>query len=148
MPNNNVMLSPPSPLAHNLSQHQSFPMSWLFEYSGLISFRFDWFDLAVQGTLKSLLQHRNSKASTLWRSAFSEPSLKASFKGFSGDSVVTNPLAMQETPGWEGLLEKGMATSPVFLPGESHGRRSLVGYSRWGGTESDTTERLSSSRSD
>ena len=41
------------------------------EYSGLISFRMDWLDLlAVQGTLKSLLQHRNSKASVLWRSAF------------------------------------------------------------------------------
>ena len=40
-------------------------------YSGLISFRIDWFDLlAVQGTLKSLLQHHNSKASILWHSAF------------------------------------------------------------------------------
>ena len=64
----------------------SFPMSWLFalvgqsieglalpsihpsnEYSGLISFRMDWLDLlAVQGTLKSLLQHHSSKASILW----------------------------------------------------------------------------------
>ena len=41
------------------------------EYSGLISFRIDWFYLlAVQGTLKSLLQHHSSKASILWRSAF------------------------------------------------------------------------------
>ena len=41
------------------------------EYSGLISFRTDWFDfLAVQGTLKSLLQHHNSRASTLWCSDF------------------------------------------------------------------------------
>ena len=41
------------------------------EYSGLISFRIDWFDfLAVQGTLKSLLQHCSSKASVLWYSAF------------------------------------------------------------------------------
>ena len=41
------------------------------EYSGLISFRIDWFDLlAVQGTLKSLLQHHSSKASILWHSAF------------------------------------------------------------------------------
>ena len=40
-------------------------------YSGLISFRIDWFDLlAVQGTLKSLLQHYSSKASILWGSAF------------------------------------------------------------------------------
>ena len=40
------------------------------EYSGLISFRIDWFDLAVQGTLKSLLQHHNSEASILPCSAF------------------------------------------------------------------------------
>ena len=41
------------------------------EIPGLISFRMDWLDLlAVQGTLKSLLQHHNSKASNLWRSAF------------------------------------------------------------------------------
>ena len=41
------------------------------EYSGLISFRMDWLDiLAVQGTLKSLLQHHISKASILWCSAF------------------------------------------------------------------------------
>ena len=41
------------------------------EYSGLISYRIDWFDFpAVQGTLKSLLQHHSSKASILWRSAF------------------------------------------------------------------------------
>ena len=41
------------------------------EYSGLISFRVDWFDLrAVEGTLKSLLQHHNSKASILWQLSF------------------------------------------------------------------------------
>ena len=41
------------------------------EHSGLISFRMDWLDLlAVQGTLKSLLQHHNSKASIIWHSAF------------------------------------------------------------------------------
>ena len=49
----------------------SFSISPSNEYSGLISFRIDWFDfLAVQGTLKSLLQHHSSKASILWRSAF------------------------------------------------------------------------------
>ena len=53
-----------------------WPKYWSFcfgispsnEYSGLISFRTDWFD--VQGTLKSLLQHHSSKASILWHSAF------------------------------------------------------------------------------
>ena len=49
----------------------SFRISSSIEYSGLISFRMDWLDLiAVQGTLKSLLQHHSSKASILWRSAF------------------------------------------------------------------------------
>ena len=59
--------------------HIKWPKHWSFnfsispynEYSGLISFRMDWFDLlAVQGTLKSLLQHHSSKASVLWCSAF------------------------------------------------------------------------------
>ena len=49
----------------------SFSISPSNDYSGLISFRMDWLDLlAVQGTLKSLLQHHSSKASILWRSAF------------------------------------------------------------------------------
>ena len=75
-------LSPPSPPALSLSQHQglsnesalhiTWPKYWSFsfsispsnEYSGLIPFRMDWLDLlAVQGTLKSLLQHHSSKAS-------------------------------------------------------------------------------------
>ena len=82
-------LSSPSPPTFSLSQHQG-PFTWVSsshqmakvleffslnispsnEYSGLISFRMDWFDLAVQGTLKSLLQYHSSKASILWRSAF------------------------------------------------------------------------------
>ena len=49
----------------------SFSISSSNEYSGLIFFRMDWLDLlAVQGTLKSLLQHHSSKASILWCSAF------------------------------------------------------------------------------
>ena len=81
-------LSPTSP-ALNLSQHQglswwvgsspqvakvlefNFSISPSNEYSGLISFRIDSFDLlAVQGTLKSLLQHHSSKSSIIWCSAF------------------------------------------------------------------------------
>ena len=59
--------------------HIRWPKHWSFsfsispsnEYSGLISFRMDWLDLlAIQGTLKSLLQHHSSKASILQRSAF------------------------------------------------------------------------------
>ena len=82
-------LSSPSPPAPNPSQHQSlsnestlrmrWPKYWSFSFSiipskeipGLISFRMDWLDLlAVQGTLKSLLQHHSSKASILRCSAF------------------------------------------------------------------------------
>ena len=82
-------LSSPSPPAPNPSQHQSlsnestlrmrWPKNWSFSFSiipskeilGLISFRMDWLDLlAVQGTLKSLLQHHSSKASILRCSAF------------------------------------------------------------------------------
>ena len=59
--------------------HIRWPKYWSFsfsispsnDYSGLISFRMDWLDLlAVQGTLKSLLQHHSSEASILWHSAF------------------------------------------------------------------------------
>ena len=82
-------LSSPSPLTFNLSQHQGlfqwvtsshrWPKYWSFsfsisppnEYSGLISFKMDWLGLlAIQGTLKSLLQYHSSKASVLWHSAF------------------------------------------------------------------------------
>ena len=42
--------------------------------------------------------------------------------------------------GWEVPLEKGMAPTPVFLPGESHGQRNLVGYSPWGHEELDMTK--------
>ena len=52
-------------------KYWSFSISPSNEYSGLISFRIAWLDLlAVQGTLKSLLQHHNSKASILWHSVF------------------------------------------------------------------------------
>ena len=51
--------------------HFSFSISPPKEHPGLISFRMEWLDLlAVQGTLRSLLQHHNSKASAVWRSAF------------------------------------------------------------------------------
>ena len=52
-------------------KYWSFSISPSNEYSGLIFFRIDWFDLlAVQGTLESLLQHHSSEASILWCSAF------------------------------------------------------------------------------
>ena len=110
----------------------SFPMSWLFPSGsqssgastsasvlsmnpGLISFKTDWFDLlSVKRTLKSLLQHHNSNASILWCS-LSLSSLVA--------QMVKNLPAIWETwtrsLGWEDPLEEGVATHPVFLPGES-----------------------------
>ena len=90
MPSNHLILCRPfSSCPQSVPASGSFPMSQLFAsggqsvgvsastsvlpsaYSGLISFRMDWLDLlAVQGTLKSPLQHHSSKASILWRSAF------------------------------------------------------------------------------
>ena len=55
--------------------------------------------------------------------------------GFPGDAAVKNLPAKQETWVWsldrEDALEKKMATTPVFLPGEFHGQKSLAGYSPW-----------------
>ena len=90
MPSNHLILCRPLPLLPSILPsfrvfssesvlHMRWPKYWSFsfnirpsnEYSGLISFRMDWLDLfAVQGTLKSLLQHHSSKASIFWHSAF------------------------------------------------------------------------------
>ena len=50
----------------------------------------------------------------------------------AGDAGDTGSLT-----GWEDPLEEGMQATPIFLPGESHGQRSLVGYSPYGHKESD-----------
>ena len=79
-----LLLLPPIPPSIRVSSsestlHMRWPKYWSFSFSiisskehpGLISFRMDWLDfLAVQGTLKSLLQHHSSKASFLWHSPF------------------------------------------------------------------------------
>ena len=79
-----LLLLPPIPrsirvFSNESTFHMRWPKYWSFSFSispsnehpGLISFRMNWLDLlAVQGTLKSLLQHRSSKASILWCSAF------------------------------------------------------------------------------
>ena len=79
-----LLLLPPIPPSIRVFSNEStlrmrWPKYWSFsfsispssEHSGLISFRMDWMDLlAVQGTLKSLLQHHSSKTSIFWRSAF------------------------------------------------------------------------------
>ena len=88
MPSNYLILCRPFSCPQSFPASGSFPISQLFasggqsigastsatvpsnEYSGLISFRIDWFDLAVQGTLKSLLRHHSWKVSILWCLAF------------------------------------------------------------------------------
>ena len=79
-----LLLLPPIPPSIRVFSNEStlrmrWPKYWSFSFSispfkehpGLVSFRMDWLDLfAVQGTLKSLLQHHSSKASILWLSAF------------------------------------------------------------------------------
>ena len=76
--------------------HIRWPKYWSFSFSispsnehpGLISFRMDWLDLlAIQGTLKSLLQHHSSKASILWRSAFCTVQLSHPYKA-TGKTIV------------------------------------------------------------
>ena len=90
MPSSHLILCCPLPLllpiplsirvfSNESTRHIRRPKYWNFslsispssEYPGLVSFRMDWLDLlAVQGILRSLLQHHSSKASILWRSAF------------------------------------------------------------------------------
>ena len=79
-----LLLLPPIPpsirvFSNESTLHMRWPKYWSFSFSiipskeipGLMSFRMNWLDLlAVQGTLKSLLQHHSSRASILWRSAF------------------------------------------------------------------------------
>ena len=69
---------------------------------------------------------------------FSPPRLP--IKGFPGGSEVKNSQEMQvRSLGWEDLRKKKWQPTPVFLPGKSHAQRSLVGYSPWGGQESEGT---------
>ena len=71
--------------------HFSFSISPSNEYSGLISFRIDWFDLlAVQGTLKSLLQYHSSKASVLRHSAFFMVQLSHPYMAIGKTIVLTD----------------------------------------------------------
>ena len=107
-------LSPPSLPAPNPSQHQGlsnestlrmrWPKYWSFSFSispskedpGLISFRIDWLDLlAVQGTLKSLLQHRSSEASIFWHSAFFTVKLTSIHDHWNNHSLDQTDLCWQ-----------------------------------------------------
>ena len=72
-------------------KYWGFSISPSNEYSGLISFRIDWFDhLAVQGTLRSPLQHHSSKASILWHSTFFMVQLSHPYMTTGKTTVLTN----------------------------------------------------------
>ena len=143
----------------------SFPMSQLFtirwpkywsfnfsispfnKYSGLISSRMEWLDLlAIQGTLNSLLQHHSAKASILRCSAFFMHQLLYPYVT-SGKAIaltiwifVSKVMSLLFNMLSRFVIGEGNGNTPVFLPGESQGRGSLVGCRPWGRTESDTAE--------
>ena len=96
----------------------SFSISISKEHPRLTSFRMDWLDLAVQGTLKILLQHHISKASIIWLLAFFTVQFSHPYMT-TGKIIALTSWRRQWHP------------TPVLLPGKSHGRRSLVGYSPW-----------------
>ena len=85
----------------------SFSISSSSEYSGLISFRMDWLDLlAVQETLKSLLQHHSSKASILWCSAFFIVQLSHPYMTTGKTIALTR---------WKTLIPEGKVGEPEGL---------------------------------
>ena len=162
-----LLLLPPIPpsisvFSNESTLHMRWPKYWSFSFSiipskehpGLISFRMDWLDLlAVQGTLKSLLQHHSWKASILWHAYYmpennntpiSEgPNLADTYincfgsGGFPGGASGKEPTCQCRRckrcgfDPWIGKMPWGRAwqPTPVFLPGKSLGQRSLVGYS-------------------
>ena len=135
--------------------HIRWPKYWSFsfnispsnEHPGLICFRMYWLDLhAVQGTLKSLLQHHNSKASILRCSAFFIVQLSHPYMT-TGKTIdltrwtfVSKVMSLLFNILSRLVRRRKWQPTPVFLPGESQGRGSLVGCCLWGRTESDTTE--------
>ena len=136
----------------------SFSISPSSEYSGLISFRIDWLGLlAVQGALKSLLQGHSSKASILQHSAMAPHSSTLAWKvpWTEEPGGLQSMESLRVGHDWATSLSlltfmlwrRKWQPTPVFLPGESQGWRSLVGGRLWGCTELDTTEWLGSSSS-
>ena len=122
----------------------SFSISPSSEYSWLISSRIDWFDLlSVKGTLKSLLQHHSWKASILWCSAFLMVQLLHLYMTTGILTFASKVMSLLFNTPSRFVIGEGNATPLQYsCLGNSHGRRSLVGYSPWGCEESDTTERL------
>ena len=102
----------------------SFNISLSNEYSGLIYFRMDWLDLhAVQGTLKSLLQHHSSKASTLWHSAFYSPTLTSIHDNWKTIALTRQTFVRKVMSLLYNMLCKLVIT---FLPRSNHLLISLL----------------------
>ena len=94
----------------------SFSISPSNEYSGLISFRMDWLDLlAVQGTLKSLLQHHSSKASTLHCSAFFIVQLSHPYMTTGKTIALTRWSFVAFLPRSKGLLISWLQSSSAVI---------------------------------
>ena len=121
-----LLLPPIFPSIRVFSKESIFPIRWpkywsfsfsispSNEYSGLISFRMDWLDLlAVQGTLKSLLQHHNLKASILQRSAFFIVQLSHPYVTTGKTIALTIGTFVGKVMS---LLFNMLSTTPVFLP--------------------------------
>ena len=101
----------------------SFSISPSNEYSGLISFRMDWLDLlAVQGTLKSLLQHHTSKASILWHSAFFIVQLSHPYKTAGKTIALTRQIFVGKV---SLLFNKLSRLVIIFLP---RSKRLLISW--------------------
>ena len=117
----------------------SFSISLSNEYSVLTSFRMDWWDLlAVQGTLKSLLQHHSSKASIVQCSAIFIVQLSHSYMttgkniALSKWTCVGKVMSLFFNMLSRLFRRRQWHPTPVLLPGKSYGWRSLVGCSPWG----------------
>ena len=113
-----LLLLPPIPPSITVFSNESalrirWPKHWSFNFSispsnehpGLVSFRMDWLDLlAVQGTLKSLLQHHTSKSSILWCSAFFTVQLSHPYMTTGKTTALTRQTFVGKVKSW--LLRK------------------------------------------
>ena len=127
--------------------HIRWPKYWSFsfnispsnEHPGPISLRMDWLDLlAIQGTLKSLLQHPNSKASILLHSALFIVQLSHPYMttgktiALTRQTFVDKVMSLLFNMLFRLVQRRQWLPIPVLLPGNSRGQRSLVGCSPWG----------------
>ena len=122
--------------SNELALHNRWPKYWSFsfssgpsnEYSGLISFRIDFFDLlAVQGTVKNLLQHHNLKASILWCSAFFMVQLLHLYMtNGKTSSLYTVPIKAIPI-----LLLKKQKHREVKLPAQGHTGNNCLKSGSW-----------------